>query len=526
MPPTLLPILQGAALLTEIAFGRGDSGNGKPRAADDEFKFAEQLSNALSASAQNSPAFAQIHREARVESRREIEERTARNDDFTKPRDDSRRLDDDRSAPDSRQSRRGEGPEGRDMTRVSEKTSSRHEGATTPKDISRQGRVGSHAATSHSAESSYVRSTEGAPYAQNHSTAAAQLHQGELQADVAAKLQSSQGAHEHLVDVAGRGRVAVESLQARGDAFPAEAAGPQNPAIEDLKIRHKEAVLRVATNAARDNAAQAASQGNIHSAPRSSAENSAGAKFVAPNGSNADQSGAVFGGGANQGLGQESGANLGGQTNGNASGGQAFAGKGAASLAEGLSGATSGNAGTFENTLSGLNGAKGLTGTTGLTTAAATSPTGHDISGRVSQAQQILAQSTTHLSALAQKGGGRMVISLSPEHLGRVRLEVQLNDSVASARLSTDNPQVRAVLQAEAANLRDALAQQGIQLGQFDVGDMAGGRSGQDAAQAQTSRQELNPLRAAARHAAPGSFDTPAFAPRASMHRGAVSVRI
>ena len=180
MPPTLLPILQGAALLTEIAFGRGDSGNGKPRAADDEFKFAEQLSNALSASAQNSPAFAQIHREARVESRREIEERTARNDDFTKPREDSRRLDDDRSASDSRQSRRGEGPEGRDMTRVSEKTSSRHEGATTPKDISRQGRVGSHAATSHSAESSYARSTEGAPYAQNHSTAAAQLHQGEL----------------------------------------------------------------------------------------------------------------------------------------------------------------------------------------------------------------------------------------------------------------------------------------------------------------------------------------------------------
>ena len=75
------------------------------------------------------------------------------------------------------------------------------------------------------------------------------------------------------------------------------------------------------------------------------------------------------------------------------------------------------------------------------------------------------------LVRLYRGGGGRTVIHLRPEALGKIRLEVLVENSMASAQVLAENHNVRQSILNDLSLLRETLAQQGIQLENFDVRD-------------------------------------------------------
>ncbi|MFT3737066.1 MAG: flagellar hook-length control protein FliK [Rhodocyclaceae bacterium] len=76
----------------------------------------------------------------------------------------------------------------------------------------------------------------------------------------------------------------------------------------------------------------------------------------------------------------------------------------------------------------------------------------------------------------AQQDSGKAELVLTPAHLGRVEISIDLKGDQASASFVAVNPVAREALQDAMPKLRDMLAQSGINLGQADVG---AGQSGQ-----------------------------------------------
>jgi len=97
--------------------------------------------------------------------------------------------------------------------------------------------------------------------------------------------------------------------------------------------------------------------------------------------------------------------------------------------------------------------------------------TGMEMDQRIQRAQAILDRTIKGLVRLCKGGGGRTVIHLRPETLGKIRLEVIVENSLASAQVLAENPNVRDAIMRDISLLREALAQQGIQLEHFDVRD-------------------------------------------------------
>ncbi len=97
------------------------------------------------------------------------------------------------------------------------------------------------------------------------------------------------------------------------------------------------------------------------------------------------------------------------------------------------------------------------------------SPPGTQMALRVEQIQAIVNKTSGRFVQLAQSGGGRSVLVLKPAHLGRLRLEIDVKNSVAKAVITVESQSVRAVLETEAPRLREALQQQDIRLDQFEI---------------------------------------------------------
>ncbi|MCZ7582199.1 MAG: flagellar hook-length control protein FliK [Deltaproteobacteria bacterium] len=146
-----------------------------------------------------------------------------------------------------------------------------------------------------------------------------------------------------------------------------------------------------------------------------------------------------------------------------------------------------------------------------------------DMTQRIERAREIVQRAVSGIVRLGTSGGGRTVIHLHPEHLGRIRLEVNVEKSVASAHLVAENTGVRTLLLHEIATLKDALAQHGIELAQFDVHD---GQSHRDASaydRGQNHGTREKPATAAAKGPA---ADTIPATPAARHGDGLISVVI
>lgn len=80
----------------------------------------------------------------------------------------------------------------------------------------------------------------------------------------------------------------------------------------------------------------------------------------------------------------------------------------------------------------------------------------------------------------AQEREGEIRLRLSPPELGALRLEVRMQGNLLTARLEAENPTSRNLLMENLPELRERLAEQGIQIQQFDVDLMDHRQSGQE----------------------------------------------
>lgn len=72
---------------------------------------------------------------------------------------------------------------------------------------------------------------------------------------------------------------------------------------------------------------------------------------------------------------------------------------------------------------------------------------------------------------LHQRGEQRIELHLHPAELGPLSISLQLGESGAQAQFLSSHPQVRAAVEQAIPQLREALAQQGISLGETSVGE-------------------------------------------------------
>ncbi|MDB5048728.1 MAG: flagellar hook-length control protein [Fibrobacteres bacterium] len=80
-----------------------------------------------------------------------------------------------------------------------------------------------------------------------------------------------------------------------------------------------------------------------------------------------------------------------------------------------------------------------------------------------------LEQIAKKMSAQGHKVGDEINIQLSPEHLGKVRVSLEMKEGAMSARIAVESDSVKQQVEAGIATLRDALENQGIKLQGLEV---------------------------------------------------------
>jgi flagellar hook-length control protein FliK len=93
-----------------------------------------------------------------------------------------------------------------------------------------------------------------------------------------------------------------------------------------------------------------------------------------------------------------------------------------------------------------------------------TLPSGHQVSE-----SQIFDQVVTHISGSASGETGRMIVRLNPAELGSLRLDLQVEGDKVRANLHAQTQQVQEVIERNLPQLRNALAEQGLKIDQFEV---------------------------------------------------------
>lgn len=81
----------------------------------------------------------------------------------------------------------------------------------------------------------------------------------------------------------------------------------------------------------------------------------------------------------------------------------------------------------------------------------------------------VLDQIARKMSLTTHKTGDEINIQLSPEHLGRVNVSLEMKEDGMSARISVENDSVRKQVEENISQLKDALKDQGIQLQGMEV---------------------------------------------------------
>ncbi len=100
-------------------------------------------------------------------------------------------------------------------------------------------------------------------------------------------------------------------------------------------------------------------------------------------------------------------------------------------------------------------------------------------SGQQVAESQIFDQVVSHLSGSANGESGRMVLRLQPAELGSLKLDLAIEGDKVSANIHAQSQQVREVLERHLPQLRNALAEQGLKVEQFQVSVEHSGQQGQ-----------------------------------------------
>lgn len=119
--------------------------------------------------------------------------------------------------------------------------------------------------------------------------------------------------------------------------------------------------------------------------------------------------------------------------------------------------------------------------------------------------------------SLAEQGSARFAAWLSPPDLGHVWVELTRTAEGITARLSASDDSVQSLLETQAPELRQALADSGIDVAALDLSGRSGGNSNFDR-QPSPERPAEEEVRTAARF-------TPHLRPRAAPRAGAIDVR-
>lgn len=111
-----------------------------------------------------------------------------------------------------------------------------------------------------------------------------------------------------------------------------------------------------------------------------------------------------------------------------------------------------------------------LSGPPGTTAAATTAPTLASLTSPLASApwQQELGQ---QLQGMVQRGDGSVELHLNPRELGPLSVNLQLDDQSARAQFFSAHAAVRGAVEQAVPQLREALAEQGISLGETSVGE-------------------------------------------------------
>ena len=113
--------------------------------------------------------------------------------------------------------------------------------------------------------------------------------------------------------------------------------------------------------------------------------------------------------------------------------------------------------------------------------------------------ESVMAQITDRISfAQYHAQGGEIRIALRPEHLGDLHLKVKIDQDVVTAKFVAESQEVKAIIEANLGQLRDALSQAGIKVGRFDVTVDTGARNGSNSEQGGLSHPAHAPELAAA----------------------------
>ncbi len=104
---------------------------------------------------------------------------------------------------------------------------------------------------------------------------------------------------------------------------------------------------------------------------------------------------------------------------------------------------------------------------------------------------ELIAQVAERLTPSLSKGSGRVTITLSPESLGKLDLDILVRDNRVHVVLTAENRGVQQILQGHVGHLKEIFQQQGLQMEGFNV-LLQDGPQGQDSAmwEGQTSERE------------------------------------
>mgnify|MGYP006272664141 CR=1 FL=1 len=116
------------------------------------------------------------------------------------------------------------------------------------------------------------------------------------------------------------------------------------------------------------------------------------------------------------------------------------------------------------------------------------STTTKSMAAKTMNLQNILDQMNNKMNFNALRQGNKVTMQLEPEFLGKIQMEVGVDNGSVTAKILADSNGVKELLNANLIKLKSALEEKGIEIDQFDV---SVGYQEEDSAQENSSQQEF-----------------------------------